>query len=729
MENRLCIMVCDNLAREAAAVIESERFDDVMLATFPANCGHQPMGWNTLKADSDALSSISEVIHDCENDCNHIYLLGGCCINGLESPPKELERCQIQKMEQCFYLFISENIIDSYLQKGSHLLTPGWLARWRRYVDEWGFDRQTAREFFGEFATRIVLLDTGVDTGSLNHLQEFANFVGLPFEIVPVGLDFFRLFLTKIVLEWRLENERSEGTAVLANANRQLADYAMVSDLIGNLAGIMTEERVIKNIIELFTMLCAPARLIYVPLIDGRPGDIHSCPESIVDIEAMKYHLNILNEEYAWTDSGNGFTLRLCHNDETVGLLEVDGLAFPEYKEHYLNVALTISRICGLAIDNARTYQKIKLAQEEVRKERDKAQKYLDIAGAILVVIDADRKVSLINKKGCEVLGYTEDEIIGRNWFDNFLPAQDRDRVKFAFEQLMAGEIEPVEYFENPVLTKSGEERIILWNHTILTDEEGNIIGALSSGEDITERKRAEAKLRQTMAELERSNAELEQFANIISHDLQEPLRMVTGYIQLLARRYNGKLGGDADDFIAYAVDGAKRMQQLINDLLAYSRVGTEGITFEPIDCETVFDNTLANLKVAIEENRAIVTRDSLPTVMADVSQLTQLFQNLIGNAIKFHRDDQPRVHVSSEQNANEWIFSVRDNGIGIEPKHAERIFLVFQRLHTRQEYAGTGIGLAICQKIVARHGGRIWVESQLGKGSTFYFTIPTSPI
>lgn len=719
-------MVCDNLKNEAVGVIESEKFDDVTLATFPANCGHPQMGWNTLKANSDALSSISEVSHACENDCNHIYLLGGCCINGLEAPLRELEHYHLQKMEQCFHLLISGNIIDSYLQKGAHLLTPGWLARWRDYVDEWGFDRKTAREFFAEFATRLVLLDTGVDSRSPNQLQEFANFVGLPFEIAPIGLDFFRLFLTKIVMEWRLENERSEATAALSNANRQLADYATVSDLIGNLTGMMTEERVIENIIELFTMFCAPAKLIYVPLIDGRPGNIQSCPEYSVDIEAMKYRLDSLNEEYAWTDSGNGFMLRLRHNDEIVGMLEVDGLAFPDHREHYLNLALTISRVCGLAIDNARTYQKIELAQEELRRERDKAQKYLDIAGVILVVIDADRKVSLINKKGCEVLGYTEDEIIGRNWFDNFFPRQDRDRVKSGFEQLMAGEIEPVEYFENPVLTKSGEERIILWHNTVLTDEAGNIIGALSSGEDITERQRAEAKLQRTMAELERSNAELEQFANIISHDLQEPLRMVTGYIQLLARRYAGKLGEDADDFITYAVDGAERMQQLINDLLAYSRVGTQGMAFEPTDCETVLDNTLANLEVAIEESRAVVTHDPLPTVIADVSQLTQLFQNLIGNAIKFHCDDQPRIHVSTEQNANEWIFSVRDNGIGIDPKHAERIFLVFQRLHTRQEYAGTGIGLAICQKIVARHGGRIWVESQPGKGSTFYFTMPT---
>lgn len=226
--------------------------------------------------------------------------------------------------------------------------------------------------------------------------------------------------------------------------------------------------------------------------------------------------------------------------------------------------------------------------------------------------------------------------------------------------------------------------------------------------------------------ELSRSNTELQQFAYIASHDLQEPLRMVTSYLQLLERRYKHQLDADADDFIGFAVDGANRMKALIEDLLAYSRVGTHGRVFERVDCTTVVARSLANLKIAIEESQATVTYGALPEVMGDSSQLVQLFQNLISNAIKFRNQSPPVIHIAAEPREQTWLFSVQDNGIGIESAYAERIFVIFQRLHKRTEYPGTGIGLAVCKKIVERHGGQIWMQSEMGQGSTFYFTLLT---
>jgi PAS domain S-box-containing protein len=237
-----------------------------------------------------------------------------------------------------------------------------------------------------------------------------------------------------------------------------------------------------------------------------------------------------------------------------------------------------------------------------------------------------------------------------------------------------------------------------------------------------------EARVQQRTTELARSNAELEQFAYVASHDLQEPLRMVGSYLQLLAQRYRGKLDGAADDFIQYAVDGATRMQQLINDLLTYSRVGTQGREFVPTACEAVLERVVRTLAAPIAESGAAVTHGPLPTLRADETQMGQLLQNLVGNALRFRGEAPPRVHVAAEERPTEWVFSVRDNGIGIAPEHHERIFLIFQRLHTREEYPGTGIGLAVCQRIVERHGGRIWVESAPGQGSTFYFTVPKAP-
>jgi signal transduction histidine kinase len=240
-----------------------------------------------------------------------------------------------------------------------------------------------------------------------------------------------------------------------------------------------------------------------------------------------------------------------------------------------------------------------------------------------------------------------------------------------------------------------------------------------------TKRRLAEQELQQTAAKLSRSNADLEQFAYVASHDLKEPLRAISGSVQVLQERYGPELGEEADEVIKHTVDGANRMQRLIEDLLTYSRLTTREEAMEPTDTGKVLDLAIENLELSIKESKAIITRDPMPTVKVDGTQLLQVFQNLISNGLKYRSERTPKIHVGCDESDAEWVFSVRDNGIGIAPQYADRIFRIFQRLHTRREYPGTGIGLAVCKKVVERHGGRVWVESELEEGSTFFFTLP----
>jgi PAS domain S-box-containing protein len=357
----------------------------------------------------------------------------------------------------------------------------------------------------------------------------------------------------------------------------------------------------------------------------------------------------------------------------------------------------------------------------------DRYRGLLEAAPDAMVVVNQRGGIVLLNLQAEKEFGYHRDELIGQK-VTNIIPegfaerliADDLRSEEDALAQQIGGGIE---------LTgrrKDGSEFPIEIMLSPLESAEGILVTA--AVRDITTRKTAEAHLLEKMEELNRSNVELGEFASFASHDLQEPLRMVASYTQLLSRRYKGKLDPQADEFIAFAVDGATRMQQLIEDLLLYSRVGTKGNELRGTSSEAALQDALLNLRGAIEESGAVVAHGPLPSVMADERQQIQLFQNLVGNAIKYQRAGTPQIHISAVKNGGKkWTFSVQDNGLGIAPQNLEKIFGMFQRLHKREEFAGTGIGLAICKKIVERHGGHISVESQPGHGSTFRFALAGS--
>jgi PAS domain S-box-containing protein len=366
-----------------------------------------------------------------------------------------------------------------------------------------------------------------------------------------------------------------------------------------------------------------------------------------------------------------------------------------------------------------------KAAETNLSQMEGRYRGLLEAAPDAMVVVNQGGKIVLLNVQAEKQFGYRRDELLGQK-VTNIIP------VGFA-ERLIADDMRSAEDasaqqigtgIELIAQRKDGSEFPIELMLSPLRNAEGILVTAAIR--DISVRKKAAVVLLQKVEELHRSNEELGQFAYIASHDLQEPLRMVASYTQLLSRRYKGKLDSDADEFIAFAVDGASRMQRLIQDLLAYSRVGTKGKDLAETSSDAALQQAIINLRGAIEERGAMITHDDpLPVVLADEMQLVQLFQNLIGNAIKYHRSGVPQVHVSVVRNgAKKWNFAVKDNGLGIDPQYFERIFGMFQRLHKRDEFAGTGIGLAICKKIVERHGGNITVESQPGLGSTFGFSL-----
>jgi PAS domain S-box-containing protein len=324
-----------------------------------------------------------------------------------------------------------------------------------------------------------------------------------------------------------------------------------------------------------------------------------------------------------------------------------------------------------------------------------------------------------------QIYGVSADQVLGKDASAVLDPEHAERMTELEQQALESGT--PFSASDE-IVTPEGEKRLLHVRKVPIpgaSDDQAYLVGI---AEDVTEFRQQQAQLQKTLQELARSNTELEQFAYVASHDLQEPLRMVASYVQLLSRRYRGQLDADADDFIDFAVDGATRMQGLINDLLAYSRVGTRGKEFAPLSLEKALDTALQNLRVAVGESKAEITHDPLPEVIGDEGQLGQVLQNLVANALKFRREEAPQIHLSARHDGKQWTIGVQDNGIGIESQYLNRIFIIFQRLYTREEYAGTGIGLAICKRIVERHGGRIWVESTPGTGSTFYFTIPDDP-
>jgi two-component system sensor kinase FixL len=364
-----------------------------------------------------------------------------------------------------------------------------------------------------------------------------------------------------------------------------------------------------------------------------------------------------------------------------------------------------------------------KQAEEALRRERDRAQVYLDVAEVMLLALNERGQITLINRKGSHILGYAEQELLGRDWFETCLPPAVRPNAQRIFRLLMSGQVESAKYTENPVRTRSGEERVLAWHNTILRDETGRIRATLSSGEDITERKEGEKEQTQLLQKLSEINQELKEFAYVVSHDLKAPLRAIRTLADWLVTDYQDKLDAQGKENLQLLSSRVDRMQNLIDGVLQYSRVGRTEEGTKPVDLGRVVPEIIADL--AAPAHIAIRIESDLPTVDADPTRITQVFQNLLSNAIKYMDKPQGNISVGCTEEGDFWRFRVSDNGPGVAQKDFERIFKLFQTLTRRDDSESTGVGLTITKKIVELYGGKIWVESEVGRGSTFLFTFP----
>jgi PAS domain S-box-containing protein len=404
----------------------------------------------------------------------------------------------------------------------------------------------------------------------------------------------------------------------------------------------------------------------------------------------------------------------------------------PEVLRSKVSVFVELSRSNARLKEQADELQK---QAEVLKKAEQKFRSLLEAAPDAMVMCRPDGEIVLVNSQTEVLFGRDRGELIGNSirtlvpgWTFQFRPGWD--------EYISPALVRPIERgIELQALRRDGASFPVEISFSPLQTEEGVVI--TSAIRDIGERKKAEEQIRQLNANLEervlerteelmRSNEELQQFAYVASHDLQEPLRTVSIYAQLLAKRFHGQLAGDGDQFISFIVENAERMEKLIHDLLDFSRVDARGTDFVTrMSCDAALDDAICNLRSLIEESGAIIAREPLPWVMGDPVQLTRLFQNLLVNSVKYRSQEVPRIRIGVDSRGSEFVFSVQDNGIGIEPQYTEKIFGIFRRLQARDRNSGSGMGLAICRKIVSRHEGRIWVESDLGKGATFYFTLP----
>jgi signal transduction histidine kinase len=587
-EGKNLLAVCAHFRREVQQVLEEESGLNVELVSFPAYCGHPKVYF------TQAMERLTGNL--AQND-QLAVVCSACCFEPVADNEQPMG-CETFRLEQCFHLVANPTLVDALVEQGAYLVTPGWLESWKSRIEEWGFDQEGAQDFFQESARRIVHLDTNVSDDAGKQLVEFGDFVGLPTETVPVGLERLRSFVVKTSLAWELKKEKQRRL----RAEQRVSELSMAVEVMGEVASITADSKPWERIFDLFLALCAPRRVVCVLLDDEGNADAMSIPDGPVDVESVRSRLE---DSSSVPDSkpGEDFIIPLALNEELLGILAVEGLAFPQFRPHYVNLGRSLSRVLALGLANRKAASQLHTSIHELEAAR----------------------------------------------------------------------------------------------------------GELSAA----------------LEELERSNKDLEAFAYLASHDLQAPARRIVSFVKLLRANLESNLDEDCDRLFTFVENEASQMRALIQDLLQFSRAGRANLKLVPLDVEEIVAAVAKRMKDDPAGPQGAIERKELPTISGDRTQISQLFQNLIENGLKYNRSDAPKVSVSSRTGDGIWHFTITDNGLGIPEQHFATVLEPFRRLHSGGAYPGTGVGLAICVKVVERHNGRLWLESAPGGGMKFHFTLP----
>ncbi len=564
---------------------------------------------------------------------------------------------------------------------------------------------------------------------SLNKYYEIAAF--------SPGKGYFIAFFTDITKRKKTEELQNSLTCIgnIINSNLN-ADKIMENVLIDASKAIEAESALIAlkigNNWSVRYVCNLPQKLIGINFTDeNNPyGMLAVNSKKVVPIDDTCIHENVNANIMKKFNIRSALVVPFILNDEVKGLIYFNYSQKVIFKKYYIDFAGNISTLMSMALQNADLISNLELKIEERTKELKNA--YAEVSDLYNNApcgyhsIDTNGYIVRINDTEINWIGYSREELIGKRKFKDLLTEKSRKTFNERFSNLKKhGKAYDMEF---DIVRKDGSILPVLLSATSVTDSSGKYVMSRSTLFDITERRKNEKNINRMLDDLKRSNEELEQFAYVSSHDLQEPLRTIASFTQLLERRYKGRLDRDADEFIGYIVGAAIRMKQQINDLLEFSRVTTAGSEFKPVDINSILNHAIHNLKSSIDETNAEIIYGKLPVVRGDEDQLSRVFQNIIGNAIKYKKPGEtPKIYISTynDEKKKEYVFSIRDNGIGIEKQYLSRIFRIFQRLHTLDEYKGTGIGLSVVKRVIDRHGGRVWVESEKDIGSIFYFTLP----